>query len=62
MLEIPGIVGEGIDIYPPNTAGRPKLTFNDLNTALNIIKESKLFFALLRCLDDKPENRYYLFI
>lgn len=29
MLEIPGIVGDGIDMYPPTTAARPKLTFND---------------------------------
>jgi hypothetical protein len=31
MLEIPGIVGDGdgINVLPPNAAGRPKLTFND---------------------------------
>jgi len=29
MLTIAGIVGEGVNIYPPNSAGRPKLTFND---------------------------------
>ena len=29
MLTIDGIVGEGIDLYPPSSAARPKLTFND---------------------------------
>jgi hypothetical protein len=29
MLEIPSIVGDGINMYPPTTAARPKLTFND---------------------------------
>lgn len=29
---------------------------------LDIILETKLYWALLRCLKDKPENRYYLLI
>ena len=29
MFEIPSIVGEGINMYPPSAAARPKLTFND---------------------------------
>lgn len=36
--------------------------FDKIKEALNIIKDSKLFYALLRCLDDKVENRYYLYI
>jgi hypothetical protein len=29
MFEVPDIVGEGINMYPPSAAARPKLTFND---------------------------------
>jgi len=38
------------------------LKIDDYINGLNIIQDSKLFFALLRCLDDVPENRCYLFI
>jgi len=29
MFEVPSIVGEGMNMYPPSAAARPKLTFND---------------------------------
>jgi hypothetical protein len=41
---------------------KSKSIFEELKTELNLIQDSKLFYALLRCLDDKPENRYYLYI
>lgn len=41
---------------------KTNLNFEEIKEALNIIRDSKLFYALLRCLDDKAENRYYLYI
>ena len=37
-------------------------TFEDYKKHLDCILETKLYWALLRCLKDKPEDRFYLFI
>ena len=37
-------------------------TFEDYEKLLDCILETKLYWALLRCLKDKPEDRFYLFI
>jgi len=37
-------------------------TFEDYEKHLDCILETKLYWALLRCLKDKPEDRFYLFI
>ena len=39
-----------------------KDNYEDYKKDLDIILETKLYWALLRCLKDKPENRYYLLI
>jgi len=39
-----------------------KNNFEEYEKDLDIILETKLYWALLRCLKDKPENRYYLLI
>jgi hypothetical protein len=39
-----------------------KNNFEEYKKALDIILETKLYWALLRCLKDIPENRYYLLI
>tara|TARA_B100001173_G_scaffold256060_1_gene228055 strand:- start:922 stop:1581 length:660 start_codon:yes stop_codon:yes gene_type:complete len=37
-------------------------TFIEYKNHLDCILETKLYWALLRCLEDKPEDRYYLYI
>tara|TARA_A100001011_G_scaffold399833_1_gene510450 strand:+ start:6731 stop:7420 length:690 start_codon:yes stop_codon:yes gene_type:complete len=37
-------------------------TFKEFLDHLTIIRDTKLYFSLIRCLDDKPQNRFYLFI
>ena len=39
-----------------------KFTYTDYKQHIDCILETKLYWALLRCLDDKPEDRYYLYI
>lgn len=36
--------------------------YKDLEAHLEFILETKLFWALLRCLNDQPNERYYLYI
>ena len=37
-------------------------TFMEYKNHLDCILETKLYWALLRCLEDNPEDRYYLYI
>ena len=45
-----------------NSIKESNKTFEDFLNHLTIIRDTKLFFSLVRCLDDNPKNRFYLFI
>ena len=41
---------------------KPNINLENLSEELSSLKETKLYYALLRCLEEDPYNRYYLWI
>jgi len=45
-----------------NSIIKTNKTYQDFLNHLSMIKDTKLYFSLIRCLDDNPKNRFFLFI
>jgi hypothetical protein len=45
-----------------NSIIKTNKTFQDFLNHLTFIRDTKIYFSLIRCLDDDPKNRFYLFI
>jgi len=41
---------------------KPNINLENLQEELSSLDETKLYYALLRCLEEEPHNRYYLWI